>query len=95
MIVTMFHLPYLFFSLKKRSFRKQIVTIDSTIRHLQLQRTFRNKIRNREVACSCTLETKSMVNGEEKKRKKERTKVDTEMLKRISGAAKHFIIDIL
>jgi len=27
--------------------------------------------------------------------KRERTKVDTEMKQRISGAAKHFIIDIL
>jgi len=38
-IITMFHLPHPFFSLKKRSFRKQIETIDSTIRYLQRSKT--------------------------------------------------------
>lgn len=57
-------------SLKKRSFRKQIVTINSTIRYFQ--RTFGHKIRNRKVACSYTLETKSTATegkGGEKKRR--------------------------
>jgi len=97
-MIVMFHLPYPLFSLKKRSFRKQIVTIDSTIRHLQLQRTFRNKIRNREVACSCTLETKSMVNGEKKNEKRTNEgryrNVETKNIR--SGQAFHYryIIDL-
>lgn len=38
-IITMFHLSHPFFSLKKHSFRKQIETINSTIKYLQRSKT--------------------------------------------------------